>query len=154
MEKILISACFLGANVRYDAIPKPYHHRKLSQWRDQGRLISICPEVSGGLSTPRPAAEYQASSDLVIDIEGNDVTDAFKRGANLTLALCIKHNIKFAMLKEFSPSCGSQQIYDGSFSSMKINGQGITAKLLVKNGVRVYSELMIEQLIEAIEEEN
>lgn len=151
MQKILISACLLGANVRYNAIPKPYSHEKISDWRSQGRLITVCPEVAGGLSTPRSPAEYQPSTKLIIDSEGRNVTDAFSKGARHALTLCKRHDIKFALLKEFSPSCGTEKIYDGSFSNNKVQGQGLTAKLLMDNGVQVYSELTIEQLVKAIE---
>lgn len=152
MQKILVSACLLGANVRYNAVPKPYHHAKLSQWRNQGRLITVCPEVAGGLATPRPAAEYQPSQQLIINTQGQDVTNAFLSGAKHALTLCKKHNISFALLKEFSPSCGRQKIYDGSFTNNKVEGQGLTAKLLIENGIRVYSELMMEELIAVVEE--
>lgn len=103
-------------------------------------------EVSGGLPVPRAAAEQQATG-LVITQAGVDVTDAFTRGANIALSLCETHNIRYALLKESSPSCGSNTIYDGSFSHRKIPGQGVTAALLSAHGIKVFSEENIDQLI-------
>jgi len=148
----------MGANVRYNGVIKANLHPMLKQWQQQGRLITVCPEVSGGLSTPRPAAEIQLASTYsakpivkqVVTADGDDVSEAFVRGAQYTLRLCQAHRIKYALLKEFSPSCGSTQIYDGSFAAKKISGQGVTASLLSQHGIIVYSELTIEQLIEDI----
>ena len=144
-NKILISSCLLGNKVRYDGKSKPIAHPQISTWQQQGRLIVICPEVEGGLSVPRIKAEQRL--DKVISEQGQDVTAQFKAGAQLALNLCLKHDIKYAILKEFSPSCGSTKIYNGKFNGEKINGQGITAKLLMGHGISVYSELSIEQLI-------
>lgn len=146
----------MGANVRYNGVIKANLHPILKQWQQEGRLVTVCPEVSGGLSTPRPAAEIQLSSSLptyssskqVITVDGDDVSDAFERGAQHALRLCQAHQIKYALLKEFSPSCGGTQIYDGTFQARKVTGQGITASLLSQWGITIYSELTIEQLIE------
>lgn len=148
MEKILVSACFLGANVRYNGVSKPLYLAKLKQWSEQGRLITVCPEVAGGLSVPRAPAEIQDNA--VIDSEGKDVTRAFLAGAQHALTLCKHHNIKYALLKESSPSCGSNQIYDGSFTGQKISGKGITAQLLEENGISVYSEKTVLGLLEVL----
>ena len=147
MEKILISACLLGINVRYNAEPKPFYHQQITLWRKQGRVITVCPEVAGGLSTPRAPAELSADNTIVMTNDGNDVTQEFNQGAQHALLLCQRHDIKFALLKESSPSCGSNTIYDGTFSGVKISGQGLTAKLLTDNGVQVFSEQTIEQMI-------
>lgn len=150
MQKILVSACFLGENVRYNAIIKPFNHKVLKQWQQEKRLVMQCPEVSGGLSTPREPAEIHSRSGKVLTATNIDVTNAFTQGANNTLKLCKKHNIKFALLKESSPSCGSRFIYDGNFTNMKISGQGITTRLLEAHGIKVYSEQTIEMLISVI----
>lgn len=150
MKKILISACFLGENVRYNAIIKPLHHEILKQWQQENRLVAQCPEVSGGLSTPRDPAEINSLSGQVITINNVNVSDAFTLGAEKTLQLCQTNNIQFALLKESSPSCGSHTIYDGSFTQTKINGQGITTRLLEAHHIRVYSEHTIEELIKQI----
>lgn len=151
MEKILISACFLGENVRYNAKPKALFHPIITKWHEQNRLVAICPEVSGGLSTPRPPAEFNTLQNKVITIKGDDVTAAFNLGAQKALQLCLSQNIKFALLKESSPSCGSNNVYDGSFQQQKIAGEGITTKLLREHGIQVFSETTLTQLINTIE---
>lgn len=150
MKKILISSCFLGQPVRYDGQSKPLMHSVIDHWQSEGRLISICPEVAGGLPIPRPPAELNQSLQKVLTEDGIDVTPQFTRGAELALAVCNKHNIRYALLKESSPSCGSHKVYDGSFMNQKINGQGVTAKLLSENGISVYSEDTIDQLVSEI----
>ena len=145
-EKILISRCFLGDNVRYNSEIIPLKHSLLKLWQQQNRIIAVCPEVSGGLSVPREPAEQQPNSNKVITISGLDVTEQFRVGANQTLALCKQYNIRFAVLKESSPSCGSSFIYDGSFSNNKISGQGITCELLTQNGITVFSENNLQDL--------
>lgn len=138
MEKILISACLLGENVRYNAQIKAFQSIILQQWHQENRLIMVCPEVAGGLSTPRHAAEIKHQR--VITTTGKDVTSAFQLGAQKALKLCQAHHIKYALLKESSPSCGSNTIYDGHFTAQKISGMGITTALLRDHGITVYSE--------------
>lgn len=150
MEKILVSACFLGELVRYNAKQKKLSHHCLSLWLAQGRLISICPEVIGGLSVPRAPAEINSNTKEVITANGDNVTAQFSLGAKKALELCKVHDIKYALLKESSPSCGSQFIYDGSFTNQKIVGQGITTQLLVKHGISVFSEETIESLVKIL----
>jgi len=143
MMKILVSACLLGEKVRYDG-GDSRQTGLLEQWRDDGRLIVICPEVAGGLPVPRPPAEIQSDGQIV-SVEGVDVTAAFELGAQKALELCREHNIRIAILKEGSPSCGSSLINDGHFSHTKISGQGVTTKLLEANGVHVFSEGELEK---------
>jgi len=148
MKKILISACLLGENVRYDGSNSQVNSNILSQWQQEGRLVSTCPEMAGGLPVPRVAAEIaQGNADAVLrgqsDIlrkDGVNVTDAYMDGAEKTLALCMQHNIRIAILKEGSPSCGVACVNDGSFSGHKIDGQGVTARLLTRHGISVFSE--------------
>lgn len=143
---ILISSCLLGENVRYDG-----NNNKIDSIEsilNSHTLFSFCPEVEGGLSTPRPPAEIQNQE--VITIDNNNVTKAFIAGANKTLALCKENKIKIALLKAKSPSCGNIQIYDGSFTSKLINGQGITAKLLIENGIKVFNEQELKEFVEYI----
>ena len=151
MEKILVSACLLGENVRYDGENQLLNNKTLARWHKNGQLISLCPEVAGGLSIPRPPAEINQQSGLVITAFGEDVSRQFYQGAQITLNICKQQKIRFALLKESSPSCGSATIYDGNFSSEKMSGQGVTASLLMKNGIKVFSEKNIETLIAAIE---
>lgn len=145
MDKILVSACLLGEKVRYDGGSQRQKNVKLSLWQQQGRIISLCPEVAGGLPIPRAPAEMQIDSRIITQ-QGIDVSIEFSAGAEKALYLCKKHQIHYALLKESSPSCGSHSIYDGTFSNTKIAGMGLTAKLLHQNGIRVFSEQQIEEL--------
>jgi uncharacterized protein YbbK (DUF523 family) len=144
-DKILVSGCLLGQKVRYNGKIIPLLNPLLTQWHKEQRLISVCPEVIGGLLVPRAPAEIQGIN--VITSDGDDVTKQFTSGAKQALALCQKHNIRFALLKESSPSCGSSTIYDGTFSERKIEGQGICTQLLQKNGIQVFSEQTIDKLL-------
>ncbi|WP_085300126.1 DUF523 domain-containing protein [Cognaticolwellia mytili] len=143
MEKILISSCFLGNKVRYDGKDNLLTENFIQRWQQEQRLVVICPELAGGLLTPRAPAEIKCHNDdgiQVVTNTGGDVTVAFQRGANEALRVCQLHGIRYALLKESSPSCGSSTIYDGSFKQSKIPGQGITTRLLTANGIKVYSE--------------
>jgi len=145
-SKILISACLMGDNVRYDGNNKLLEHPILHQWKKNNCLLSICPEVTGGLPIPRAPAEIQSSNDdhiLITTITGKDVTAAFKSGAEKTLHFCLDNNIRIAILTDGSPSCGSETIYDGKFQSNKIAGEGVTTLLLRKNKIQVFNENQI-----------
>jgi uncharacterized protein YbbK (DUF523 family) len=144
MQKILISACLMGENVRFDGKNSKNSSEIIKKWQKNGCLVVFCPEVSGGLPVPRPAAEIQPD-ERIITIEGSDVTAAFELGAEKALDLCREHNIQVAILKEGSPSCGSSQINDGNFSHTKISGQGVTTQLLEANGIFVFSENELDQ---------
>jgi len=145
MIKILVSSCLLGEPVRYDGKSKPVSHQILQKWQSLGCVVSFCPEVAGGLPTPRPAAEINRDG-IVLTADSMDVTEAFKLGAQKALSLCVTNNIKFALLKEGSPSCGRNEIYDGLHQGKKISGMGLTAELLEKNGIKVFSEFQIETM--------
>lgn len=145
-DKILLSRCFLGEKVRYDAKAISLNSSLITLWQKQQRIIPICPEVAGGLTVPREPAEIQPYTNQVITHSGNNVSKQFSQGAAHALALCQQHNIRFAILKESSPSCGSSLIYDGSFSNTKISGQGITTELLTQEGIRVFSENNLSEL--------
>lgn len=146
LDKILISRCFLGDNVRYNSIVLALANPLIKLWQQQRRFIAICPEVTGGLSVPREPAEIQQSSHEVITVSGINVNAQFNLGAQQALILCQQHNIRFALLKESSPSCGSTFIYDGSFTNNKVSGQGVTSQLLTKHNIKVFSENTIETL--------
>jgi len=143
MNQVFVSSCLLGESVRYDASSRKYHHPFLEELIFRKLIISICPEVLGGLSVPRPAAEF--SQNRVINITQVDVTAEFNRGAKLTWDQALKHQVKMAILKANSPSCSNHQIYDGSFQGKLITGKGITAELLIKNGIRVFNELQLDK---------
>lgn len=142
-EKILISSCLFGNNVRYNA--KILNKLDLSCLKGKVELIPFCPEVASGLPIPRLPSEIK--NNKVINIKKEDWTSYFINGANLTLKLVKKLNIKYAILKDKSPSCGVYKIYDGSFQGKLIDGNGFTCKLLKENNIKVYSENEIEKLI-------
>jgi len=144
-----VSACLLGEAVRYDGGDCGHHLNKkssmlLQQWQQAGLLLPLCPEVSGGLPVPRPAAEIVG--DKVVTQAGEDVSQAFRIGAEKALALCQQYQIQYVILKQGSPSCGNSLINDGSFSKTKVRGQGITARLLTAHQIQVFNETELEQL--------
>lgn len=149
LEKILISSCLLGEKVRFDGQGKLIDHPAIKKWQQENRLVAFCPEVSGGLSTPRPPAEIQANL-IVMTSTGEDVTAQFKHGAELTLKLCQKHQIKFALMKAKSPSCGNNQRYNGSFDGTLVKGSGLAAEALIKNGIQVFNENQVDELAKCI----
>ncbi len=148
MQKILISACLVGVPVRYNGLALTVESGIVDRWVKAGQVITFCPEVSGGLPTPRQPAEIIHSDGLsvlkgtarIVQRDGGDVTSEFISGAKLALELCLKHKIGLAILTESSPSCGSSTIYNGEFSGTKIAGAGVTSALLLENGIRVFSQ--------------
>lgn len=146
----MVSACFLGAKVRYDGGDNQLTHQLIQDWQKESRLIGFCPEVSGGLVTPRPAAEI-LYNDVVLTQGGENVSQAFIEGAKAALQLCQRKKIKYALMKESSPSCGSTTIYDGSFNQQKIFGEGVTVALLRENGIKVFSEFTIDLLAKELQ---
>ncbi|PCK29988.1 DUF523 domain-containing protein [Pseudoalteromonas piscicida] len=148
MFKILVSSCLLGYPVRYDASSQSLQDNTLLYWRQKNWVLPFCPEVAGGLPTPRPPAEI--TDGKILSQHGEDFTEAFMFGAQKAQALCVEHNIQFALLKESSPSCGSNFIYDGSHSGKKIAGEGVTAALLRLSGIQVFSETELPALVAAM----
>jgi uncharacterized protein YbbK (DUF523 family) len=146
LEKVLVSACLLGERVRYHGGDARLEHPILRQWLAEARLVPLCPEVTGGLATPRPAAEITTSRDgrRVLTTAGDDVTGAFERGAQAAVDLCATLGIRVAILKDGSPSCGSRAIHDGTFSGRRIGGQGFTAATLAAHQVAIFTEDEIE----------
>lgn len=132
----IVSACLCGENVRYDGKAKT--NEKIKKLVEEGKAIPVCPEVEGGLPVPRHPCEIQ--NNKVKNDLGEDKTLNFEIGAEKILQLCKKHNIKKAILKEKSPSCGVKFVYDGTFSNTFIPGQGITARLLKEQGIEVISD--------------
>ena len=135
-EKILVSACLLGTNCKYDG--NNNKNDKVLNYLKDKEIIPICPEILGGLTTPRNPSEIVG--DKVITNNNKDVTKEYKKGAEETLYLAKLLNVNKALLKESSPSCGSNKIYDGTFTHNKMNGIGITARLLKENGIEIISE--------------
>lgn len=138
---ILVSACLLGENCKYSGGNN--RREEVCRLLEGKEYVPFCPEQAGGLSTPRLPSERR--DDRVFSRDGEDVTEAFLLGAERTLELCRREAVELAILKQGSPSCGSRYIYDGSFSGVKIPGEGVTAELLRKNGIRVVSEEEIEE---------
>lgn len=157
MQKILVSRCLLGHRVRYDGgASGPFD--QLQVWLDEGRVVPLCPEVAGGLPTPRAAAEIPGGQGAevlegqasVMTTEGFDVSAQFLSGAYQALELVRKHGIRIAVLKANSPSCGNLQTYDGTFSGVKVSGEGVTAALLKRHGIQVFSELELAEAAIAV----
>ena len=155
MKKILISACLLDHPVRYNGTAKPVAHPSLEQWKDEGRLVTICPEVMAGFSVPRPPAEISAAKTgrevlagfaQVLEAAGGDVTSLYVAGARAALALALEYGCRFAILTNGSPSCGSSFVYDGSFSGKTHAGMGVTTALLQQHRIEVFSETEIDVL--------
>ena len=140
---ILVSACLLGINCRYDGTGKL--DERLHTLKEKHHLIPICPEIFGGMKTPRDPAEIIL--DKVINKVGEDVTEYYRKGAEEVLKLAKFYDCKLAILKERSPSCGYGKIYDGTFSGNIVDGNGVTAELLIENGVTVIGESQIEKLL-------
>lgn len=136
--KVLVSACLLGVNCRYNGVPKEKIEVKELLNREDITLIPVCPEQLGGLPTPRTPSERKGES--VVSSEGEDRTGAFTRGAQETLRLAKLYGCEAAILKERSPSCGNKEVYDGSFTGTVVTGEGVTAELLRRNGVKVFGE--------------
>lgn len=138
---IIVSACLLGLACRYDGSEK--RHEGVCRHLDGKQYVPVCPEQMGGLPTPRPPAEI--IGDRVVNREGEDVTEAFHRGAMETLKLARMVGATQAILKANSPSCGNACVYDGTFSKVLREGKGVTAILLEREGVTVRSEQDIEE---------
>ncbi|OLF50866.1 DUF523 domain-containing protein [Pseudomonas chlororaphis] len=157
MHKILVSRCLLGHRVRYDGgASGPFD--VLARWQAEGRVVALCPEVAGGLPTPRAAAEIPGGQGgevldglaQVITTEGEDVSAEFLSGARQALELVRANGIRVAVLKANSPSCGNLLTYDGTFSGTKVSGEGVTAALLKRAGVLVFSELELAEAAAAL----
>jgi uncharacterized protein YbbK (DUF523 family) len=143
MENLLVSACLLGIGCRYDGKHKA--NDEVLKLREKYNLIPFCPEIFGGLPTPRIPSER--IGDRVMMKDGTDVTENYKRGASEALELCRIYGVRTAILKERSPSCGKGEIYDGSFTGALTERDGVTAELLINNGVRVLGESEINILL-------
>lgn len=132
----IVSACLAGLNVRFDG--KNKGNEKIIALVKEGKAIPVCPEQLAGLGIPRPKTEIRDGR--VFTKEGKDVTEAFLRGAEKTLALAKEHGATEAIFKARSPSCGKGKVYDGSFSGKLVKGNGITTELLLQNGIKVVTE--------------
>jgi uncharacterized protein YbbK (DUF523 family) len=158
MSKVLVSACLMGDMVRYDGTANTLCDTILDNWKQEGWIVSVCPEVVGGLSVPRIPAEIiggQAQDVLagrarIMNRAGEDVTAAFIKGAQQTLELALNQHVACVVLTENSPSCGSSSVYNGHFDGTRIPGMGITTCLLRQHGIKVFSQYQLEQANELL----
>ncbi|KGE20192.1 DUF523 domain-containing protein [Paenibacillus wynnii] len=153
---LLVSSCLAGLEVRYNGTHSLNH--RIHELVREGKAMMVCPELLGGLSTPREPAEIVGGDgeDVLngtarVRIEsGRDVTDAFIKGAYETLRIAKEVGASIVVLKQNSPSCGSTHIYNGEFSNTKIPGYGVTAALLIRNGIKVISENNLSEVLETL----
>ena len=159
--KILVSSCLLGENVRYDgnnssiALNPNFSFSSKELFMDilcDNEIYSFCPEVAGGLGVPRISSEIVKNDKpfIVKNKEGLDVTINFLIGAKKALDICNEEGIQVALLKANSPSCGNISIYDGTFTTNLVEGQGLTAKLLKENKIEIFNETQLKELREFI----
>ena len=136
---ILVSACLVGLNCKYNG--KNNYNEKIFNLVKEGKAIPICPEILGGLTTPRKPSEikYINGKRRVINIDGIDVTDEYEKGAKEVLELAKRLNVTKVILKDRSPACGKGKIYDGTFNGTLVEGNGVLTDLLIKNNIEVIS---------------
>ena len=146
MEKLLISACLLGLASRYDGGSKRlFSDEQIAILSEKYSLVPFCPEIYGGLPTPRIPSERKNGE--VYMKNGVCVSENYNKGAEQALYLCNTLGIRKALLKERSPACGKNMIYDGSFTGRLVEGSGVAAELLIKNGISVFGESDIDELL-------
>jgi len=151
--KIGVSECLIGHHCTYSGSHNLVEG--LLKMYEDGLVVIACPEVLGGLSTPRPPAEIQQLNPLVItNNQGQDVTKEYIEGAKKALDIFLENDVKVAVLKFRSPSCGCDGIYDGTFSHRLIDGQGVFAQLLKENGIKVFHEKQMNELLKYIGKED
>lgn len=156
MTAVLVSACLMGAPVRYDGKGKPLAAEAIELLSARCRLVPLCPELAGGFQVPRPPAEIEGgrTGDDVLDgrarvleLGGRDVTALFIAGAEAALSQARDQACRLALLIDGSPSCGSQAIYDGKFRGQKHAGNGVTTALLARHGIEVFTPSQIDVLL-------
>lgn len=145
--RVLVSQCLLGIDCRYDGGNN--FCENIVRLADLCEVIPVCPEMLGGMTTPRRPSER--IDGRVVDSAGEDVTACFERGAQQALRLAEFYGAEYAVLKQSSPSCGSVTVYDGTFSGRKIPGKGVTAELFEGIGMRIFDEKHINDLINILE---
>ena len=159
-DKILVSACLMGFQVRYNGSHKARLANALSRWQSEGRLVTHCPELAAGLPIPRlPAeildaqgADVMQNRAQIVESDGQDVTAHYQLAAWLALRAAQEAGCEAALLTDGSPTCGSQFIYDGSFSGKRKAGMGVAASLLTEHGIAVFSQNRLADLIAWIDE--
>ena len=142
---LLISACLLGVQCKYNGKTNVLPDEVIEKLQSKYMLVQVCPEEMGGLDTPRLPAER--IGDKVINSEGGDVTAEYNEGAKYALEIANQFSCNVALMKEKSPSCGKDKIYDGTFAGVLVPGDGVTVELLKKNNIKVYGESEIDELL-------
>jgi uncharacterized protein YbbK (DUF523 family) len=159
VERILISACLLGAMVRYDGRAKDPGSALVARWQAEGRLVPLCPELAGGLPVPRTPAEIapgasagavQRGTARILDRDGRDVSAAYLDGAATAVHLARSERCRFALLTEGSPSCGVRRIHAGRFDGTTRPGEGVVTAALRAAGVTVFSHEEADALAAAL----
>ena len=150
MEKILISACLVGDKTRYDG--KGNYQPLVKELLEYFELIPFCPEVEGGLSIPRERSEIK--NEKVLTESGRDVTHQFEEGAEKAYNICLYLGLRYAILMDNSPSCGSTHIYDGDFRGVLKIGEGVTTRYLKSKGIKIIPHTQIEQFLKRYKEIN
>ena len=146
-KSLLISACLFGSCCKYSGDSNALPYETISALKKRYRLVPVCPEVAGGLPIPRIPAERRGEK--VITSAGSDVTEAYSKGAESALLIARKFGCRVALLKHRSPSCGNSMIYDGSFTTTLIKGRGVAAEILMKEGIPVYNENELNEILPA-----
>ncbi|MCM7511292.1 DUF523 domain-containing protein [Enterobacter hormaechei] len=160
MNKILVSACLMGLKVRYNGKEKAQMSQQLALWQQEQRLVIHYPELAAGLPVPRPPAEIVSADGRdvmcgqarIIENTGTDVTAHYQLAAWLALRAARESGCAAALLTDGSPTCGSQFIYNGSFSNQLTSGMGVAASLLSDHGIAVFSETQFAELVIWIQE--
>ncbi|MBN3526689.1 DUF523 domain-containing protein [Paenibacillus apiarius] len=150
---IIVSSCLAGIECRYNGTHSL--RKEIQQLVEQNKAVIVCPELLGGFSTPREPAEIVGGTgedvldgaSKIVERSGSDVTELYVKGAYKTLEMANDMKAAMIVLKEYSPSCGSRMVYDGSFSNQRIPGEGVTAALLRRHGYTVVSETEFEEML-------
>lgn len=160
INKILVSACLMGFKIRYNGSEKAQIVDTLARWQQEQRLVVHCPELAAGLPTPRAPAEIFAADGKdvmqerarIIEDSGQDVTEHYQLAAWMALRAAQESGCTAALLTDGSPTCGSQFIYDGSFTGQRKSGMGVAASLLTEHGIKVFADTQLAELMAWIEE--
>ncbi len=160
MLRVLVSGCLGGAAIRFDETGVPVDSPIWRRWADEGRLVSICPELAVGFPVPRPPAEIVGGSAAdvldghgrVREMSGGDVTELFRAAADRALRRAIDAGVALAVLVDGSPTCGSSYVHDGTFSGVTVPGRGVAAEALRRHGIPVFHHHELERAAAALAE--
>ena len=145
MQNVLVSACLLGVDCKYNGSNNKLDDKIIHSLKEKYNLIPVCPEIMGGMPTPRNPVEI--TDGKVFDYDGEEFTKEFEKGSEEVVKLAKLYDATIATLKENSPSCGSNYIYDGTFNHQKIKGMGIAAHKLSKENIKLFNEENVKILL-------